>query len=57
MEANDLFCFASFQFRQKYEKKKKKKNTFPKEFFNGIWVMVLVENHIFPHPQMLIYAN
>ena len=26
------------------------KNTFPKEFFNGIWVMVLVENHIFPHP-------
>ena len=50
MKANDLFCFASFQFRQKYEK-----NTFPKEFFNGIWVMVLaenclVENHIFPHP-------
>ena len=30
MEANDLFCFASFQFRQKYEKKK---NTFPKEIF------------------------
>ena len=25
------------------------KNTFPKEFSNGIWVMVLVENHIFPH--------
>ena len=45
MEANDLFCFASFQFRQKYQK-----TIFPKEFFNGIWVMVLVENHIFPHP-------
>ena len=42
MEANDLFCFASFQFRQKYEK-----TLFQ---FNGIWVMVLVENHIFPHP-------
>ena len=31
------------------------KNTFPKEFFNGIWVMVLAENclaenYIFPHP-------
>ena len=26
------------------------KTTFPKEFFNGIWGMVLVENHIFPHP-------
>ena len=46
MEANDLFCFASFQFRQKYE------NHFYKEVFQ--WnlshgFIQLVENHIFPH--------
>ena len=36
MVANDLFRFVSFQFRQEYEKK----NTFPKEFFNEIWVII-----------------
>ena len=29
------FHFASFQFRPKFEEKK---NTFPKEFFNEIWL-------------------
>ena len=44
MEANDIL------FRIISISTKIWKTTFPKEFFNGIWVMVLVENHIFPHP-------
>ena len=32
------FYFASFRFWPKFEKKKK--NTFPKEFFNEIWLKV-----------------
>ena len=34
---NDRFLSASFRFRQKF---KKKKNTFPKEFFNEIWLII-----------------
>ena len=53
MEANDLFCFASFQFRQKYEKP-----LFQRSFFNGIWVIFLSGKSHFPaSPKMLIYAN
>ena len=36
------FCFASFQFQQKFKKpkKKKKKNPFPRDFFNEIWLII-----------------
>ena len=34
---NNRFHFASFRFRRKFEKKKKK-TTFPKEYFNEIWL-------------------
>ena len=39
------FYFASFRFWPKFEKKKK--NTFPKEFFNEIWLKVGKHEYIY----------